>query len=405
VTQRATGNKRGGVTLRSLLPTLNEALPSILAEVVELLRVDWPDYAQVIDDDLVTNRAMAEAALRELVRIAELVPRQRPHPAGQPGLEELGGLVAFEEVGRIEWREGRTLGTLLSAYRAGARVAWRHLSQTAVERGVDPAAVASLAEALFVFIDELSAASARGYVDEQRVTAAERERLRVQLGALLISGRSDATQVRALALRAGWPLPGTAALVLADPAADEVTARLDQFDPMCLPVRDGGLNGVIVPDPDGPGRRARIAQALAGCTAAVGSGVGPAELPASVRIAEAALRLAEEGVLPDRPVFVTDHYDTILVARDPWLLERLREQVLAPLAGLPAPSRERLIETLAAWLAAMGDPKAAAAALLVHPQTVRYRLRQLATAFGPALDDPATRLRLTLALCWGTPHP
>jgi DNA-binding PucR family transcriptional regulator len=38
--------------------------------------------------------------------------------------------------------------------------------------------------------------------------------------------------------------------------------------------------------------------------------------------------------------------------------------------------------------------------LHVHPQTVRYRVGQLRTLFGPALDDPRTRLRLMLALCW-----
>lgn len=389
-----------GTALRELLPTLNEALPSILDGVVELLRDDWPDYAQVIEDDPATNRAMAEAALRELVRLAELVPRQRPGPITSDGMAELGGLLAFEEVGRLEWREGRSLGTLLSAYRAGARVAWRHLSRTAVERDVDPAAIASLAEALFVFIDELSAASARGYVDEQRTTTAERERLRVQLGALLISGRSDSTQLRALALRAGWAMPATAAVVLAEPEADDLTARLERFDPRCLPVRESGLNGVIVPDPGGPGRPAQIAQALDGCIAAVGVGVAPEELPASLRVVESALRLAQDDVLVDRPAFVTDHLGTILVARDGWLLDRLREQVLAPLADLPPASRERLATTLAAWLIAMGDQKATAAALQIHPHTVRYRLRQLGTLYGNALDDPATRLQLTLALCW-----
>ena len=46
-----------------------------------------------------------------------------------------------------------------------------------------------------------------------------------------------------------------------------------------------------------------------------------------------------------------------------------------------------------------------AADLHVHPQTVRYRLKQLRELFGPDLDgDPDTRLRLTLALAWGPPH-
>ena len=40
----------------------------------------------------------------------------------------------------------------------------------------------------------------------------------------------------------------------------------------------------------------------------------------------------------------------------------------------------------------------AAAALHVHVQTVRYRLGQLRDLLGDALDDPAARLELALAL-------
>ncbi len=39
-----------------------------------------------------------------------------------------------------------------------------------------------------------------------------------------------------------------------------------------------------------------------------------------------------------------------------------------------------------------------AAALDVHPQTVRYRLGRLRELFGDQLDDPAARLEIALAL-------
>jgi DNA-binding PucR family transcriptional regulator len=52
----------------------------------------------------------------------------------------------------------------------------------------------------------------------------------------------------------------------------------------------------------------------------------------------------------------------------------------------------------------MGDRQAVAAELHVHPQTVRYRLARLHELFGAELDDPETRLRLTLALAWGEPR-
>jgi hypothetical protein len=272
------------------------------------------------------------------------------------------------------------------------------MSRVALRRGVAPESIAMLAEAVFVFVEELSSASARGYVDEQLATAAERERLRAELAELLMSERSDTTAVRTTAAAAGWPLPTTAAFVVVAPEhAHDFLARLDS---RALPVRRPELTGAIVADPDGPGRRTRLADALRGLGAVVGSGVPLEQLPATLRDVATASRLRADGLLGDDPLFVDQHYDALLVHGDPRLLDLLTEQVLSPLDGLPAGTRARWETTLAAWLRAMGDRQEVARMLHVHPQTVRYRVTQLRSLFGPALDDPGTRLRLTLALCW-----
>jgi hypothetical protein len=390
----------GSFGLHALIPTLTAELPQMIDEVLDLLGDEWPDYARFVAEDPDDSLRIAEIALHRLVGIAETLPRER---SAARTLESRAEHEAFEEVGRLEWREGRSLASLMSAYRAGARVAWRHISRAAVARGLDPAAVASLAEAIFIFVEELSSASADGYVDEQRTTAAERERLRAHLAELLLSDRSDSTLVRAMSLRAGWTIPDTAALILVDPANEPAHAALDRLDPQTLPVRHGGLAGAILPDPDGPGRRALVTSTLLGHGAVIGTTVPPEELPSSVRIAEAGERLARAGILSGDPVFVAEHYDTIMVVRDPWLLDHLRAQVLAPLDGLPTQTRRRLEETLSAWLSAMGNQQATARALHVHPQTVRYRLGRLRAIFGPSLDDPLTQRRLMLAVCWGAP--
>jgi hypothetical protein len=272
------------------------------------------------------------------------------------------------------------------------------MSRVAVRRGVEPESIALLAEAVFVFVEELSSASARGYVDEQLATAAERERLRAELAELLMSDRADLTAVRATAAAAGWPLPTTAALVLVAPQhAHEFFARLDT---RALPVRRAELSGAIVADPEGPGRRTRLTEALRGLGAVVGTAVALEHLPSTLRHAATAAQLRAAGLIDDDPLFVDQHYDALLVHADPRLLELLTEQVLAPLNTLSAGARARAEETLAAWLRAMGDRQQVAQALHVHPQTVRYRVGQLRALFGPALDQPEMRLRLTLALCW-----
>jgi DNA-binding PucR family transcriptional regulator len=87
-----------------------------------------------------------------------------------------------------------------------------------------------------------------------------------------------------------------------------------------------------------------------------------------------------------------------VLAADPRLAGDLAPTRLAPLAGLPHSTRERLGETLRAWLDRPGQVRAVAAELDVHPQTVRYRLRQLRELFGDRLDDADARFELALAL-------
>jgi hypothetical protein len=175
------------------------------------------------------------------------------------------------------------------------------------------------------------------------------------------------------------------------------------LDGDCLLIRRRATLGAIVPDPAGPGRRGRLTQALRGAGAVVGHPVALEHLPASVLIAETAATLHREGILDDDPVFADEHLDAILVHRDPRLLAALRRRVLAPLDGQPIPTQERLTETLTAWLRHFGDRRAMAAELHVHPQTVRYRMAQLHTLFGSALDSPDVRARLVLALAWSRP--
>ncbi|MFF8805955.1 PucR family transcriptional regulator [Streptomyces omiyaensis] len=57
-----------------------------------------------------------------------------------------------------------------------------------------------------------------------------------------------------------------------------------------------------------------------------------------------------------------------------------------------------LVRSLAAYLDAGGDVPRAAQRLVVHPNTLRYRLRRARERFGIDLDDPDTRLVVTLAV-------
>jgi hypothetical protein len=390
---------RGAPDLERLERALAARLPRLLDQVGDLLRVDWPDYSQFLDENGVD---VAEAAGLFVHRLIEMAVRGLEHREPEPLDTEPTVRLVFEQIGRLQWIHGRDLTALLSAYQVGARAAWRQVSTIALEMHLSSEVLAALAEAVFVFVDQLSSASANGYVLEQSEAVAERERFRRELSDQLLSDRSDSVAVASAAERARWELPEQACVVLVDPAEATARAVVDRLDSQCLPVRTPTLYGAILPGPIGRDRRTRAETMLRGANAIVGPSVPLDLLPASMRLPQIAMDLQRRGLLAGDPVFVTEHLDTLIVHRDPRPITALRRQVLAPLADLAPTTRARLTETLAAWLRHMGDRSAVAEELFVHPQTVRYRMTQLRNYFGGALDSPRARAQLLLALEWGS---
>ncbi|MGH3914867.1 MAG: PucR family transcriptional regulator [Pseudonocardiaceae bacterium] len=395
--------------LHALVPAIVERLPVILTEVGDLLAEQHPDYARFLAGEFDEVLTAAEGFVARLVGLAQGDPSAMA-PELECGVEQ----TLFEEIGRLHCRRHQDVTRLLAAYRGGAVVAWRHVADTALRIGMPVGAFAGLATAVFTAVDELSSASLRGYVQEQSRVGYTRERQRDELAELLLSDRSDTAAIRAAAARAEWPLPREAAVVMIDPDNEVARVLLARLDASCLRLNRGRALLAIVPDPAGPGRRTRLATTLRGAGAVVGATARLDRLPATVHLAELATRLRQAQVLSDDPLFVDEHLDTMVVHHDEQLLRALRRQHLAPLAPLSGTTRNRLSETLTSWLMNMGNRRAVADELHVHPQTVRYRISRLRELFGSALDEPATRATLLLALAWGpavaetdlgAPHP
>jgi hypothetical protein len=313
---------------------------------------------------------------------------------------EAGGNVArpdvYSALGRGEMRAGRSLDSLLSAYRIGARVAWRRFAAIGVSAGLEPETLYLLAESLFAYIDVLSAESAEGHALEQSAAASEAELRRRRLVRMLVRDPApEPAAVEAAAAEAGWPLPRTVAvLAIGGERRSAVPSRLPSGS---ISEAIGDLTCAIVDDPDGPGYRAWIERAVTevGARAGLGTTVDWSQARLSFERAQAALELA--GGRPGL-VVAHDRAGELLLRADQPLADELAADQLAPLASLSPGSRQRLTETLAVWLAEQGRLGQVAQRLGIHPQTARYRLGRLRELFGESLDDPDSRFWLELAL-------
>ncbi|WP_433006850.1 PucR family transcriptional regulator [Kribbella sp. CA-294648] len=170
-----------------------------------------------------------------------------------------------------------------------------------------------------------------------------------------------------------------------------------------------GLMPVRADRADGEERAVRIAKDFLdriGERVTATIGVGPvvretSRLPHARAGADRALRVLRTGNGSQRVARLADvHVETLLLElRD--LIEARGDQPTGPIARLVAYDRDHntnLVETLRAWLDAFGDVIAAAAAVYVHPNTFRYRLRRLAEVGALDLTDPNTRFAAMLQL-------
>ncbi|MBC7278912.1 MAG: helix-turn-helix domain-containing protein [Nocardioides sp.] len=238
------------------------------------------------------------------------------------------------------------------------------------------------------------------------------------LGRLGLAGRP--VVVLALALRHESsvdhePDPGGASSL--QRAADALAVHLSAAVPAAAVAVVGGVAYALVPLPgDGAEpeeRAARLAREFCerlGARLPVVVGVGGvasdvSAIVASREAANRALRVLRDGVAPgtaSRSVArLSDVYTQSLLLELRDLAAARGERPVGPIARLldyDERNDSGLAETLDAWLDANGDVRTAAAALFIHPNTLRYRLRRLEQVSGLDLSDPEQRFAAMLQL-------
>ncbi|MEA2210776.1 MAG: hypothetical protein QOF83_724 [Solirubrobacteraceae bacterium] len=360
---------------------LQPELPAITREILVAIGQEVPQYARPLESEFgEALRTGVDEALRRFVNLVR-----------DPDSSDDRGRQASVALGRTELRAGRTLDALQAAYRVGARVAWRRLAAASHAAGVDQTTAAQLAEAIFAYIDGLSADSVEGYAQAQAELAGERERRRRKLVAALL-GRAPGVDPATLANDLAWQLPRSAATLICP--SDRLAGLARRLDSDVLAAELDGFGCVIVPDAEGPGHRDVLRVATAGRRTAIGPDVPLAQLPLSWQLATAALLLADGDSL----VIADEHLASLLTSLAAPVVQRIADRRFGPFDRLTASTRERMTATALAYVQHAGNAVAMAHTLHVHPQTARYRIARLRELLGDQLDDPDARFELEVAL-------
>ena len=363
-------------------------LEAITEEILATIATNVPEYARPLEGRFGRGiRTGVGEALRQFVALV-----RDPASARGPGGE------VYVELGRGEYRQGRTLDSLQAAYRVGARVAWRRIAAAGrrAQLGTEPLNL--LAEAIFAYIDELAADSVDGYAEAQSEVADLRQRRRRELTTLLLrEPPAEAGDILAAAQAAAWEPPR---LVAAGACAErELAAIARGLPPDTLAIAHDGAGCLLLPDPEGPGRVEELQRAAAAGQLALGPSGTLAELPRSWVLAAALSRAAAAGAVAGSGLLrADDHLAELLLFEGRDLAARIAARRLAPLEGLTEKTRARLSETALSHLRHGGNAVAMAAELHVHPQTVRHRIARLRELFGDRLEDPDVRFELEIAL-------
>ncbi|HEY6315569.1 MAG TPA: helix-turn-helix domain-containing protein [Streptosporangiaceae bacterium] len=368
----------------------------IALAMVRACAAEIPAYRQLADQALRTDvRAVCAALVRCWLAV---VAADRPPPA------EL--LRPMAEGARRGAAQGIDLQSMLRAYRVGIRVMWSEVTATPAWRGrVPDTALTQAATWTLDLADQVCTAAAAAYADE--LASAERgpEDGRSALLNLILAGQGPEHTTAPAELRR----PHCVVVARVDPdlplahLEDTGQALRQQADAGLWTIRYGDVVAAI-PLPVPAGRdalRQRLADLIpAGTIAAAGLGgrsEDVAETRSSYREAAAALHLGSR-LGPGHPA-VYDYRELaplIALMSQPGQASRFTATALEPLDELA--SRSWVLPTLEAYLARQGHLKEMAAALDVHPSTIKYRLRELRPYIQASLSDGDRAATTLLAL-------
>ena len=275
-----------------------------------------------------------------------------------------------------------------------------------VESLLDPEDAAEVMGAVLRYAREVAFATAEVYARAAEVRGAWDARLEaLVVDAVLRSDADETLLSRASAL--GWAARGDVAVVLGSVAADR--RESDTFDEVRRAARAAGMDALCAVQGDRQvvvlGGVTEQREAAAAVADLFGDGpvvVGPvtgdlSQAYVSARAALSAHRAAAGWPQAPRPVRSSDLLPERALAGDGHARRHLVDEIYLPLMH----ARGTLIETISAYFEHGSSLEATARALFVHPNTVRYRLRQAAELTGFSATDARDAFTLEIALVLG----
>ena len=228
-------------------------LSGIADEILESIGREIPEYARPLEGSF--GRGVYRGVGEALEQFIGLIR--------DPDADRRASRKVYMILGRGELRNGRSLDSLQSAYRIGARIAWRRIAAASLEAGLDGKTLSLLAESIFVYIDELSADSTEGYADAQFKQQGARLRRERELVTLMLRDPApEISEIEQAAQGAAWQIPKSLAAVACHERDLAEVTRILPIGVISATVDGSGC--VAIPDPAGPGRFRQISVSLAG---------------------------------------------------------------------------------------------------------------------------------------------
>lgn len=358
-------------------------LPSLSDEIVTRIRDEIPEYARSMDGPYgKVLRCAVEQALTSFV-----------DSVADPGMSLAHRDELCRKLGRYEAEAGRSLDSLQAAYRIGGHVAWHRVMAVGQACNLSSPIMSMLADALFGYMNELAALSVCGYQEAKaRSTDAQQQARRRLLQLIVERPPVPLRAITDLADQASWTIPDEVTLVAVEPG---VLCPITLCEGDILADLDGPQPALLVPGAPGDA----LCAVLGTCRAAIGLTVPLADAADSLRWARQAYALADSGMIGDGQVTrCEDNLIALWLMSDSALADQVCRRQLGVLEGLTPRQQERLTETFGAWLETRGKAAEIADRLQVHPQTVRYRIRQLERTLGDQFGDPDARFAMEMVL-------